>query len=365
MQRLASRRSSRASSTADVTQAVAAPLNALRESAAQEKPKLATRKSSENALGVINAATTATIGGSADLTHSVFTLTKGLGVVAPENFSGRYIHFGVREFGMAAARNGLALHGGFIRFVGTFLVFADYAPGPIRLSALMGQRVSTCLLTIRSASARTARRTSPSSISRASARCPTSTCSARPTPSDGVLGARAQREIDAVRASLSRQNLPTLETARLRDPFGSGGYVLQESEGGRDVTLIATGSEVSMALEAAKLLAAKESARRSSLCRASSSSPRRRRLSRQGAGLWPRVGVEAAVRFGWDRWLGERSAFIGMSGFGASAPADALYATFRHHAGGGGEGGGASHRRLRRQWRAGDASARRVIEPSS
>ena len=102
---------------------------------------MATRKSSETTLGVINAATSATIGGSADLTHSNFTITKGLGSVAAADFSGRYIHYGVREHGMAAAMNGIALHGGFVPYGGTFLVFSDYARGAIRLSALMGQRV--------------------------------------------------------------------------------------------------------------------------------------------------------------------------------------------------------------------------------
>ena len=93
------------------------------------------------ALGVINAATQATIGGSADLTHSNFTITKGMGEVTPDDFSGRYIHYGVREHGMAAAMNGIALHGGFVPYGGTFLVFSDYARGAIRLSALMGLRV--------------------------------------------------------------------------------------------------------------------------------------------------------------------------------------------------------------------------------
>ncbi|MDX2258252.1 MAG: transketolase, partial [Hyphomicrobiaceae bacterium] len=108
---------------------------------ARSAPKVATRKASEMALGVINEATGLTIGGSADLTHSNYTITKGLGVVKPGDFSGRYIHYGVREHGMAAAMNGIALHGGFIPYGGTFLVFTDYARGAVRLSALMGQRV--------------------------------------------------------------------------------------------------------------------------------------------------------------------------------------------------------------------------------
>jgi transketolase len=315
----------------DVAQAVAAPLKALRETAAQEKPKLATRKSSENALGVINAATTATIGGSADLTHSVFTLTKGLGVVAPDNFSGRYIHYGVREFEMAAAMNGLALYGGFIPYGGTFLVFSDYARGAIRLSALMGLRVIYVLThdsiglgedgpTHQPVEHLASLRAMPNlNVFRPADAIETAECwelalNAKTTPS--VL-------------SLSRQNLPTLERPVSENLSARGGYVLQEAEGARDVTLIATGSEVSIALEAAKLLAAqgKRAAVVSlpsfELFAAQDDAYRAKVL-----GAAPRVGVEAAVRFGWDRWLGERSAFIGMSGFGASAPADALYAHF-------------------------------------
>jgi transketolase len=107
----------------------------------EQATKVATRKASEMALEVINAGTNLTVGGSADLTHSNLTITKGLGSIAPGNFKGRYIHYGIREHGMAAAMNGIALHGGFIPYGGTFLVFSDYARGAMRLSALMGQRV--------------------------------------------------------------------------------------------------------------------------------------------------------------------------------------------------------------------------------
>ena len=106
-----------------------------------QKPKLATRKSSEMVLQVINDATDMTIGGSADLTHSNYTVTKGMKSVKPGDFSGRYIHYGIREHGMAAAMNGIALHGGFVPYGGTFLVFLDYMRGGVRLSALMGLRV--------------------------------------------------------------------------------------------------------------------------------------------------------------------------------------------------------------------------------
>ncbi len=129
--------------------------------------------------------------------------------------------------------------------------------------------------------------------------------------------------------SLSRQNLPTLERPVSENLSARGGYVLREAEGARDVTLIATGSEVSTALEAAKLLAAQgKRAAVVSLPSFELFAAQDEAYRAKVLGSAPRVGVEAAVRFGWDRWLGERSAFIGMTGFGASAPADALYAHF-------------------------------------
>ncbi|MCB1536536.1 MAG: transketolase, partial [Rhodoblastus sp.] len=119
----------------------ACALNALKRQLSESAPKIATRKASETALAAINGATDLTIGGSADLTHSNLTITKGMAPVGPNAFAGRYMHYGIREHGMAAAMNGIALHGGFIPYGGTFMVFSDYARGGMRLSALMGQRV--------------------------------------------------------------------------------------------------------------------------------------------------------------------------------------------------------------------------------
>ncbi|TIW38745.1 MAG: transketolase, partial [Mesorhizobium sp.] len=116
-------------------------LGAFRKEHVEKATKVATRKASEMALGAINAATDLTVGGSADLTHSNLTITKGMDRIAPDDYAGRYIHYGIREHGMAAAMNGIALHGGFVPYGGTFLCFADYARGAMRLSALMGQRV--------------------------------------------------------------------------------------------------------------------------------------------------------------------------------------------------------------------------------
>ena len=216
---------------ADVAAEIAKPLAEFRATLAAEKPKVATRKSSEMALGVINAATQATIGGSADLTHSNFTITKGMGEVAPDDFSGRYIHYGVREFGMAAAMNGIALHGGFVPYGGTFLVFSDYARGAIRLSALMGLRVIYVLThdsiglgedgpTHQPVEHLAALRAMPNlNVFRPADAIETAECwelalASRHTPS--VL-------------SLSRQNLPTLERPIGENLSAKGAYVLREA----------------------------------------------------------------------------------------------------------------------------------------
>ncbi|GLI94988.1 transketolase [Methylocystis echinoides] len=315
----------------DVAAEVAGPLAEFRVKMAAEKPKIATRKSSEMALGVINEATGATIGGSADLTHSNFTITKGMGSVRPGDFSGRYIHYGVREFGMAAAMNGIALHGGFAPYGGTFLVFSDYARGAIRLSALMGLRV-VYVLTHDSIGLGEDGPTHQPVEHLASLRALPNLLVFR--PADAIETAECWELALAQSAtpsmlSLSRQNLPTLERPVTENLSARGAYVLREPAGGRDVTILATGSEVEIALAGADLLAAKgvKAAVVSMPCwelfEAQPASYRSQVL-----GTAPRVGVEAAVRLGWDRWLGDNSAFIGMSGFGASAPAAALYKHF-------------------------------------
>jgi transketolase len=315
----------------DIAQEIAAPLAALRAKFAAEMPKIATRKSSETTLAVVNEATRATIGGSADLTHSNFTITKGLGSVSAENFSGRYVHYGVREHGMAAAMNGIALHGGFVPYGGTFLVFSDYARGAMRLSALMGQRVVYVMThdsiglgedgpTHQPIEHLASLRALPNlNVFRPADAIETAECweialTSRTTPS--VL-------------SLSRQNLPTLERPIAENLSARGAYVLREPSSGRHITLIATGSEVEIALLAADLLwargvrAAVVSMPCWELFEAQSPTYRAKVL-----GATPRVAVEAASRFGWDRWLGERGVFVGMKGFGASAPAGALYKRF-------------------------------------
>jgi transketolase len=317
--------------TGDVAAEIAGPLAEFRKSLAAEKPKVATRKSSEMTLGVINAATGATIGGSADLTHSNFTITKGMSSVRPGDFTGRYIHYGVREFGMAAAMNGIALHGGFAPYGGTFLVFSDYARGAIRLSALMGLRV-VYVLTHDSIGLGEDGPTHQPVEHLAALRALPNLLVFR--PADAIETAEcwelalAQTNTPSI-LSLSRQNLPTLTRPVTENLSAKGAYVLREPEGGRDVTLLATGSEVEIALAGAEALAAtgvKAAVVTMPCWELFEAQPDAYRA--QVLGKAPRIGVEAAVRLGWDRWLGERSAFIGMTGFGASAPAATLYKHF-------------------------------------
>ena len=314
---------------ADFTEGMAA----YRRKLSDEAPKLATRKSSEATLEVINAMTPLTIGGSADLTHSVFTLTKGMASVQADDYGGRYIHYGIREHAMAAVMNGLALHGGFIPYGGTFLVFSDYMRGAMRLSALMGQRV-VYVLTHDSIGLGEDGPTHQPIEHLAMLRATPNMNVFR--PADAIETAEAweialtSTERPTV-LSLSRQNLPTVRAGDVAENRSRrGAYVLREAEGGaRQVTLIATGSEVEIALAAAEKLKGE------GVAAAVVSAPCLDLFAEQDAGYRaevlgtaPRVAVEAASGFGWDRWIGENGRFIGMHGFGASGPAPKLYEKF-------------------------------------
>ncbi|MDD2869470.1 transketolase [Neomegalonema sp.] len=309
-----------------------AKLGAYKALLLEEKPKVATRKASEMALTAINAATPLTIGGSADLTGSNLTLTKGMGEVKPGDYAGRYVYYGVREHGMAAAMNGLALHGGFIPYGGTFLVFAGYMAGAMRLSALMGLRV-IYVLTHDSIGLGEDGPTHQPVETLATLRALPNMLVFR--PADAVETAEAweialaQKNRPSVLA-LSRQNLPLLRDGADENLTARGGYVLREAEGGaRDVTLIATGSEVEIALAGAAKLEAE------GIRAAVVSMPSQELFAEQDEawqakvlGSAPRVAVEAAVEFGWSRFTQDSRNFVGMKGFGASAPAGALYKHF-------------------------------------
>ncbi|MDR6950787.1 transketolase [Ancylobacter sp. 3268] len=298
----------------------------------ESAPNVASRKASEMALAVINEATDLTVGGSADLTHSNLTLTKGLASVAPCKYAGRYIHYGIREHAMSAVMNGIALHKGFIPYGGTFLVFADYARGGIRLSALMGQRV-VYVLTHDSIGLGEDGPTHQPIEHLAMLRATPNLQVFRPADAVETLEAwqiALASEGTPTVLALSRQNLPTFRTEHTDDNLSArGAYVVRKPQKWRDVTLLATGSELDIAFKAADLLAAKgvDAAIVSMPCW-ELFEKQSEDYRRQVLGTAPRVAIEAAARLGWDRWIGDRGRFVGMEGFGASAPAAALYEHF-------------------------------------
>ena len=299
---------------------------------AKDAAKLATRQSSQKVLEALVPVVPGLVGGSADLTGSNGTLTKLHSLVKPGDFAGNYIHYGVREHGMAAAMNGLALHGGIVPYGGTFLVFSDYCRPSIRLSALMGQRV-IYVMTHDSIGLGEDGPTHQPVEQLAALRAIPNVYVMRPADSiecaecwEIALLAKSTPSILA----LTRQGLPLLRTADSKENLSvKGGYMLIEAEGERDVTLIGTGSELMLAVEAAKALAKEgiKAAVVSMPCwELFAAQPEDYRD--QVLGQAPRVAVEAAVEFGWERWLGAGGAFVGMHGFGASGPAQHLYKHF-------------------------------------
>ena len=306
---------------------------AFKKSLADSKPKWASRQSSQEFLEVINPLVPDLIGGSADLTPSNNTRTKTLAAVKKGDFSGRYIHYGIREHGMAAAMNGIALHGGFIPYGGTFLVFTDYLRPALRLSALMQQRV-VYVMTHDSIGLGEDGPTHQPVEHVASLRAIPNLLVFR--PADAIETAECwdvaltTRDAPSVLA-LSRQALPALRVTHTDENLSKrGAYELMPADGAAKVTLIATGSEVSIALEARDIL------QKAGVPTRLVSAPCLDLFERQDAayrqkvlGLnTARVAVEAGVRQGWDRWIGEKGRFVGMTGFGASAPYLDLYREF-------------------------------------
>ena len=309
-----------------------AKLNAHKERLAAEAPAWATRKSSGEALEVLAEAIPELVGGSADLTGSVNTQTKAMKPMARGNYGQRYIHYGVREHGMAAAMNGMALHGGIIPYAGTFLIFSDYLRPSLRLSALMEQRV-IYVLTHDSIGFGEDGPTHQPVEQLAALRAIPRVLVFRPadaveTAECWALALESRDRPSAL--ALTRQNLPAVRRQHTDENLcARGAYVLAE-EPGASVTLLATGSEVSIALAARDMLAKQQVKARvvSMPCWA---------LFEEQPGAYrdyvlgkdtARVAVEAACRFGWDRYLGEFGQFVGMTGFGASAPAEKLYPHF-------------------------------------
>ncbi|WOH52102.1 transketolase [Bradyrhizobium sp. sBnM-33] len=303
----------------------------LRDDFASERPNIATRQASQRVIDAIAEALPNLLGGSADLTHSNLTRAKTQRPVQPGSFSGSYIHYGVREHAMAAAMNGIALHGGFIPYGGTFLSFADYSRPAIRLAALMSVRVIH-VMTHDSIGLGEDGPTHQPVEHLASLRAIPNLLVFRPADAietaeawDCALRAQASPSV----LCLSRQALPAFREGGDDNLVARGAYVVVEPQGGRDVTLIATGSEVAIAIEAAKTLA------RDNVHAAVVSAPcfelfrqQSREYRAEVLGDAPRVGVEAAIEGDWARWLGDGGEFVGMTGFGASAPAETLYREF-------------------------------------
>ncbi len=292
----------------------------------------ATRKWSGAALNVLTDLIPEMIGGSADLSGSNNTLTPSTPVLSAENWAGRYIHYGVREHGMAAAMNGMALHGGIIPYSGTFLVFADYSRPAIRLGALMGERVIH-VMTHDSIGLGEDGPTHQPVEHVASLRAMPNMFVFRPC--DGVETAECwelalRRETGPSTLALTRQTVKSARTTHTDDNLSArGGYVLSDADQAQAV-IIATGSEVEIALAAQADLAAEGIATRvvSMPCmELFEVQPSAYQDATLGGDL-PRLAVEAGVRFGWDRWIGHDGAFIGMDSFGASAPYQDLFSKF-------------------------------------
>jgi transketolase len=308
-------------------------VNTLKVRLAAEAPAMATRNASQEALEVINPAVPETVGGSADLTGSVNTLTKDLGKLTSDNYGGRYVHYGVREHAMGAAMNGMALHGGMIPYAGTFFVFTDYLRPAMRLSALMGIRV-VYVMTHDSIGLGEDGPTHQPVEHLASVRAMPNVMVLR--PADAVETAECwslalQNDTGPSIMVLTRQKLPALRTTHTDENLCAlGGYEISPADGVARVSLLATGSEVSLAVEAQKLLADEGVPARVvsipcwELLEALDDEAREAVLGVDTV----RIAVEAGVSYGWDRYVGSDGAFVGMTSFGASAPAPDLFEHF-------------------------------------
>jgi transketolase len=295
-----------------------------------DRPAVATRKASQQVLEFMTEAMPALLGGSADLTGSNNTKTAATDPISAENFDGRYIYYGVREHAMAAAMNGIALHGGFVPYGGTFLTFTDYCRPSIRLSALMGLRV-IYVMTHDSIGLGEDGPTHQPVEHLAALRAIPGLQVMR--PADAVETAECwQAALSSQKPSvlaLTRQNLPTLRVEPGENLSAKGAYVLAGGDQERAATILATGSEVEIAMQARELLAAR------GIAAAVVSMPTWELFEAQPEayrlevlGTAPRVAVEAAMPFGWSRYTGSDANVVGMPGFGASAPYEELYEHF-------------------------------------
>ncbi len=324
----------------DAPKKLSAAIKSFKKQASEAGAKVATRSSSEKVLEVVNPIMMETVGGSADLTGSNNTKTADLGVFNPDNRAGRFIHYGIREHGMAAAMNGMVLHGGIRPYSGTFMCFTDYARGAMRLSALM-EVPTVYVMTHDSIGLGEDGPTHQPVEHLAMLRATPNTHVFRPADSVEVaeaweLALTAKKTPSVL--CLSRQGLPLVRTEhKNKNMSAQGAYVLADAENGkRQAILMATGSEVSVAMAARDILEAEGIGTRVvsmpcwELFEAQDPAIRKRVLP----GGPVRVAIEAGVRLGWDKWLlGERGKeakadFVGMNSFGASAPAPELFEKF-------------------------------------
>jgi len=312
---------------------IATAARSVKQKLAAEPKEIATRSASEGALEALTAAAPEMIGGSADLTGSNNTKPKGMTVLSAADYGGRFIHYGVREHAMAAAMNGMALHGGVIPYSGTFLVFADYCRPAIRLAALMGIRVIHVMTHDSIGLGEDGPTHQPVEHLAALRAIPNlhvfRPCDAVETVECWQLA--LENSAGPSILALTRQNLPQLRSGfDAANRCAEGGYEILPAPAKAEVSLFATGSEVSIAVEAQKILGERGVGARVvsvpcfELFRALPAAKRRDVI-----GAAPvKVAVEAAIRQGWDEIIGSDGAFIGMTSFGASAPYKELYRHF-------------------------------------
>ena len=314
----------------ELTSELAARMSDHKSRLIEDAKPMATRKASAAALEAINSAVLETVGGSADLTGSNNTDWSDAKVFDAENYGGRFVHYGIREHGMAAAMNGMALHGGLIPYSGTFLVFTDYCRASIRLSALMGLRV-IYVMTHDSIGLGEDGPTHQPVEHLASLRAMPNLAVFR--PADAVETAEcwelALRRTDGPSViALTRQNLPLARTtAKEENLSGRGAYEISPSIGESQVTLMATGSEVEVAMNAQALLLEDGIKARVLSVPAWELVADDNEINNLDDGT-VRIAVEAGVGMGWERYTGQNGGFVGMSSFGASAPAKDLYKHF-------------------------------------
>jgi len=306
-------------------------LNELKQQALKDRPEVATRKASNMCLETIVPHLPQLIGGSADLSSPNMTKVAVSKVITAKDYNGNYIEYGIREHGMGAIMNGLSAHGGFIPYGGTFLVFSDFMRPAIRLAALMGLR-EIYVLTHDSIGVGEDGPTHQPIEHLASLRAMPNLLTFRPC--DVIETAEAwelaltQEKRPSVLA-LSRQNLPTLRTDAKENLTAKGAYIIKGSPSKRQATLIATGSEVSLAV------AAHDELQSQGIETVVVSMPCQELFDEQPfdyqdkiLGNKPRIAIEAASKFGWEKYVGLKGDIIGMDGFGASAPAKDLYPHF-------------------------------------